>query len=211
MIKKIFIYGSSGHFREQLDWLKESVKIQKNFEIEGIIDDLRKDEDYDSYSKLKIYSSKSISLSKNIFIFIAVGDIKIRKKCTNEFKHFNFYNLIHPSSIISENSVLGKGVCIAPYTLINGNVRIGDFNNFNSHSLVSHDCIIGGNNFFSSFSKLMGNCKIGDDNFIGTNATLLPSVQIENNNLIGANSLVKENFGSNLKVFGTPAKIKVTE
>ena len=38
--------------------------------------------------KLKIYSSKSISLSKNIFIFIAVGDIKIRKKCTNEFKHF---------------------------------------------------------------------------------------------------------------------------
>ena len=132
MIKKIFIYGSSGHFREQLDWLKESVKIQKNFEIEGIIDDLRKDEDYDSYSKLKIYSSKSILLSKNIFIFIAVGDIKIRKKCTNEFKHFNFYNLIHPSSIISENSVLGKGVCIAPYTLINGNVRIGDFNNFNS-------------------------------------------------------------------------------
>ena len=209
MGKKIFIYGSSGHFRDQLEWLKDSVKAKKHIEIAGIIDDLRKDEEYDNYSKLKIYESKSISFSENILIFIAVGDIEIRKKCINEFKKFNFYNLIHPSSIISENSILGKGISVAPFTLINGNSKIGDFNNFNSHSVVSHDCVIGNNNFFSCYSKLMGNCNVGNNNFISTNVTLIPSIEIKDNNFIGANSLLTKNFVSNLKIYGSPAIIKL--
>ena len=74
---------------------------------------------------------------------------------------YNFFTLIHPSSVVSKYAKLGKGITIGPQSVITANVNLGDFNNVNSFSLISHDNILGINNSLSPYVKLLGNCKIG--------------------------------------------------
>jgi sugar O-acyltransferase (sialic acid O-acetyltransferase NeuD family) len=204
MIKKIFFYGSAGHFVEIYQWFKDMVNnTTEQLEFKGVINDI----DQNISGNFKTFKSNQLKYSDDIFIVIAVGDIELRKKCINQFSKFNFLNIIHPSAIIAEDVNLGKGICVAPYSVISAKVEIENFNNINSFSLISHNCTLGKNNFLSSHSKIMGNCKIGENNFIGTNTTIIQNLEIKNNNLLGANTLINKNLGSYKLVFGSPGKI----
>lgn len=198
------MYGSGGHFKEQYSWLVDVLSVNENLQVKGIIDD-KTEKKVDDFSKLKIFKSREIIRNDNLEICICVGNISLRKKAISEFKNFNFFNLIHPSSVISNFTTLGKGISIAPNVVISGNVNIGNYNNFNSNTIISHDVQIGQNNFFAASNKIMGSCKIGSNNFFGAGVSTLPGIHIENNNLIGANSLITKNFSSNYKIVGQPA------
>ena len=146
-MKKIFLYGSSGHFKEQYVWLKDCLIEKKDCQVVGIIDDLSKKEK-DNFSGLKIFKSEKIKFSQDIYIYLAIGNIEVRKKAINYFKNFNFFTLKHPSAIVSSEASLGKGLTISPNVIIAGNPVIGDFNNFNNGSMISHDCTSGISNTF---------------------------------------------------------------
>ena len=207
MIKNIFLYGSSGYFREQYVWLKDCLIEKKNYQVAGIIDDLSKTST-DNFSGLKIFKSEKIKFSQDIYIYLAVGNIEVRKKAINYFKNFNFFTLKHPSAIVSSEASLGKGLTISPNVIIAGNPVIEDFNNFNFGSMMSHDCTSGINNTFSPGVKIMGDCKIGSHNFFGVDSIMLPSTKIEDNNIIGANTTVTKEFKSGVTLVGSPAKMK---
>ena len=208
-MKKIFICGSSGYFRENFVWINDFIKSKslKNYTIKAIIDDDMNNE-VEKFSKLKFISSVSVKPHKDNLIYIAVGNISIRKKIIKKFSKYNFFSLIHPSSVVSKYAKLGKGITIGPQCVVTANANLGDFNNLNSFTQISHDNILGTNNSLSPYVKLMGNCKIGNNNFFGANTTLLPNISLGNLNYIGANSLLTKKFSSNKLIYGSPAKIK---
>ena len=208
-MKKIFICGSSGYFKENFIWINDFIKFKKlkNYTIKGIIDDNINDK-VEKFSKLKFIPSNLVKPHKENLIYIAAGNIKIREKIIKKFLNYNFFTLIHPSSVVSKYAKLGKGITIGPQCVISANANLGDFNNLNSFSLISHDNILGTNNSLSPYVKLMGNCKIGSNNFFGANTTVLPNISLGNLNNIGANSLLTKNFSSNKLIYGSPAKIK---
>lgn len=205
-MKNIFIFGSSGHFKEQFVWLKDMITTSKEkISIKGIIDD-KNPLKIDKLTKLKIFHSKKIINHPDIFIYIAVGSVNVRKVAIKKFKNFNFFSLIHPSAIISELSIIGKGLTISPLCIIAGDAKVGNFNNINTNSIISHDCKIENNNSFGPGTKILGNCKIGNNNFFGGGSLMIPGTRIEDNNIIGANSTITKNFKSGFTIVGSPGK-----
>jgi UDP-N-acetylglucosamine acyltransferase len=65
--------------------------------------------------------------------------------------------MIHPSSVVSEQAIIGQNVEIGPFCYIDGNVEIGDNCKLVSHVVVKGDTKIGKNNTFFQF------CSIGED------------------------------------------------
>jgi sugar O-acyltransferase (sialic acid O-acetyltransferase NeuD family) len=203
-MKNIFLYGGGGYFKEQYVWLKDCLIEKKDYQVAGIIDDLSK-ASTDNFSGLKIFKTKQIKFSQDIYIYLASGDVKVRKKAIDYFKNFNFFTLKHPSAIVSSEATFGKGITISPNVIIAGNPVIGDFNNFNFGSMVSHDCVCEINNTFSPGVKIMGNCKIGNYNFFGADSVMIPFSQIGDKNIIGANATITKKFESGMTLVGSPA------
>ena len=205
-MKKIFIFGSSGYFKEQYYWLVDFLKYNKEkFSIEAIVDDLST-ESFEKHTRIKIIKEKNLSNNKDVYLYLAVAFPNIRKKIIEKFKDFNFLTMLHPNSVVSKGSTFGKSLTISPGTIIAGDAKVGDFNNFNFGTMLSHDCVVGFNNTFSPGTKIMGNCKIGDCNFFGVDSVMVPGKEIKNNNVIGANTTITNNFDSNLTIVGTPGK-----
>ena len=208
-MKKIFICGSSSYFRENFIWLIDFFKYKnlKNYSIKAIIDDNINDK-FEKFSKLKFTPSNLVKPHKDNLIYIAAANINVRKKIIKKFSNYNFFSLIHPSSVVSKFAKLGKGITIGPQSVVTGDAILEDFNNINSFCLISHDNVLGTNNSLSPYVKLLGNCKIGNNNFFGANTTVLPNLNLGNLNYIGANSLLTKKFSSNKLIYGSPAKIK---
>ena len=204
-MKKIVIVGSGGYLKEQYHWLTETLQHDgESFTIKGIISN----ENFgtvEKHTKIKIIKKEKLSYSKEIYLYLAIGQPKLRKKIIEKFKKFNFLTMKHPSSVVSKGATLGKGITISPGTIIAGDAKIGDFNNFNFGTMLSHDCVVGINNSFSPGAKIMGDCKIGNHNFFGVDSVMIPKTKIKNYNVVGANATVTKNFDSNLTIIGTPA------
>ncbi|MBT1450742.1 acyl-ACP--UDP-N-acetylglucosamine O-acyltransferase [Glaciecola sp. XM2] len=92
--------------------------------------------------------------------------------------------MIHPSSVISENAVIGKNVEIGPFCLVGDNVEIGDGCVLKSHVVVKGHTKIGKNNVFFQFCSVGEDCQdkkyagedtyleIGDDNVFRESCTI---------------------------------------
>jgi acetyltransferase EpsM len=208
-MKNFFFIGSGGYFREQFQWFRDFVikKKIKNYNVAGIIDDVNYKAIKDNYSGLKIFKSKDIKYSTDKYLILSIGDPNTRNYFIKKFSKFNFFNLIHPSAIVSTCAKIGKGTIVSPLSIIAGNAVMGDFNNLNFGTMLSHDCNVGANNTFSPGTKIMGHCSIGNNNFFGVDSKMIPSTAILNNNIIGANCTIIDNFKSNSTLVGTPAKL----
>ena len=128
---------------------------------------------------IPVIDEKEITYSEKRYLYIAIGSIDTRIDIIEKFSNYNFYTLIHPSAIISQGAIIGKGCTISPNTIIAGDAKIGDFN-----SMISHDCVTGNNNIFSPGSKILGRCKIGNNNYFGADSIMLPKTEIGNSNKV---------------------------
>lgn len=75
-------------------------------------------------------------------------------------------NEIHPTAIISCTAIIGKGNIIGPYSIIHGNVKIGNNNKIDSHVSIGSDGEI------RDCKDFNGVIKIGDNNIIKESVTI---------------------------------------
>tara|TARA_A100001011_G_C14295529_1_gene838255 strand:+ start:1302 stop:1922 length:621 start_codon:yes stop_codon:yes gene_type:complete len=202
-MKKIIIFGSGGLFKEHYYWINECIRKNNEYKIAAIVS---LENSKKTFFDLPVINENEIRHSSEIYLHIAVGSIEARINIISKYKDYNFYTLKHPSAIISEGAVIGKGCTISPNVVIAGNAKIGNFNLFNFNSSISHDCVSGENNIFSPGTLITGWCKIGDNNDFGSGSIMVPKIKLGNNNIIGANSTLTKDFGNNLTLVGSPAK-----
>lgn len=144
---------------------------------------------------------------KNYQYFIAIGDNKIRTKIFNLLKDsFDLINLIHPKSIISKNSKLGKNIIINAGAIINSNVLIENNCIINTGCIIEHDVQIQKNAHICPGVKIAGSVNIGENVFVGIGSSIINNINIGKNVIVGAGSVVIKNISPNINVAGVPAK-----
>jgi UDP-N-acetylglucosamine acyltransferase len=132
-----------------------------------------------------------------------------------------FTNFIHPTAIIGENVILGKGNTIKAHCIITGNTVIGDNNTFKSFSVIGSEpehkayfgkpnkgVGIGNNNVIREYvtinagcertTIIESNCILLRGSHIGHDSIVNDNVTISCNVLVGGHSIISKNVNLGL-------------
>lgn len=162
----------------------------------------------DHYPEIKYLGNDLINPPYNQNIFIAIGDNKTRNKIfINNFKHNNYFNLIHPKAIISSDITIGLNVLVSAGAIVNAKSKLNNGVIINTGSIIEHECSIGEFAHIAPGAVIAGNVNVGSLSFIGANSVIKQNVTIGKNVTIGAGCVVLEDVPDNSTIVGNPGKI----
>ncbi|QQF52133.1 UDP-N-acetylbacillosamine N-acetyltransferase [Campylobacter fetus] len=189
-MKKIYIYGHSGHGKV----VSEIAKLNGYGEIIFL----------DDASEFKFKKE----LPKHDII-IAIGNARIRHKLQTMVLQngFNVVNLIHPNAAISQSAKFGKGIVVMANAVVNANVILEDGVIINSGAIIDHDCFIGEFAHICPGVSLAGNVSVGKFSWIGIGSCAIQGVKIKNDIMIGAGSVIVKDILIGDKAYGNPCKV----
>ncbi len=138
---------------------------------------------------------------------IAIGDNSLRKKVSDRMNKKIWDIIIHPSSIISKDMVIGEGTVIMAGAIIQTGSRIGKHCIINTGACIDHDCEIGSFAHISPNVSIAGGVCIGEGTHIGIGACVIPGITIGKWVKIGAGAVVIRDIPDFSVAVGNPARI----
>ena len=183
----IVIIGGGGHAKTCIDILK----MNKNFEIVGIIDS--KITPGEEIMGIEVIGDNSIlsKLRKDgvKYAINGVGSVnqpKIRKKIYELLKSHGFElpNLVHPSCSLEPSAIYGEGNQFMMGCNVGSSVIVENNCIINSGAVVSHDCVLRDSCHITPGAILAGSVEIGENSIIGMGSTIYIGLKI------GANAIV---------------------
>lgn len=204
---KLAIVGAGGLGREIESWVSQSPLINE-FSLIGFLDDnsdalLGLDNDYSVVGEINL---ESLEKSQNVIIAIASHKVKTNVFEIEENSSFNIMTYIHNNVILGKHVSLGKGVVLSPSTLVSCNTKIEKGVFINCGSQIGHDVTVGKYSTIMANVDIGGGATIGENVFISTGVIILPGVKIASNVKIGAGSVVVRSIKKEGSYFGNPAK-----
>ncbi len=193
----MWIYGASGHGKVILDCLLASGEI-----VDGFIDD---DPEKKHFQGLPVIRLNSIKL-KGAKIIMGIGENQVRKDLVERL-NVQFGTVIHPSAVVSPNSIVGRGSVVVPQAVINAGSQIGEHCIINTKASVDHDCKLEDYIHIAPGATICGNVAIDSLTWVGAGATIIQDLKIGKNVMIGAGSVVVNDIPDNALVMGIPGKI----
>ncbi|MCV6608461.1 MAG: acetyltransferase [Campylobacterales bacterium] len=199
-MKKLFIYGASGHGKV----VYELAKLN-GYEIVGFIDDA-------SPKYILAYNSISfenfIASHKDCAVALGIGVNDTREKIYNRLLESNIEiaTLIHPTSVISSFSSIENGSVVMAGAVINPDTKIGVGSIINTGTVVDHDCRISDFTHIAPNSSVAGGVSIGKRSFIGIGSCVIQNIEISSDVIVGAGSVVIKNLKESRIYKGNPAK-----
>jgi sugar O-acyltransferase (sialic acid O-acetyltransferase NeuD family) len=194
----INILGIGGHAKVVFDTAKLSGKIIDKFY----------DDNLDTNENIFCGIEVKAPIHSNLkgLGFIAIGDNKTRFNISNRLINVGWQTIIHPTSIISNDVLIGEGSVIMAGVIIQPGTKIGRHCIINTGSVIDHDCIIGDFVHIAPKCALAGGVNIEDGSFIGIGSSIIPGISIGKWTIIGAGSVVINHILDFQKVVGVPAK-----
>jgi sugar O-acyltransferase (sialic acid O-acetyltransferase NeuD family) len=193
----MLIYGASGHGKVIFDCLRASGE-----KIDGFVDD---DPEKTEFLGLPVFRIIDLNL-KNVEVVIGIGENQLRKTIA-ESLNVKFRTVIHPSSVVSPNSVIGNGTVVNTLSAVNSGSTTGKHCIINTMASVDHDCKLGDYVHIAPGAILCGTVTIGSLTWIGAGAVIRENITIGNNVLVGAGSVIVKNIPDNALVIGVPGRI----
>ncbi|GGE41854.1 acetyltransferase [Psychroflexus planctonicus] len=197
-MRKINLFGASGHAKVIIDIIENN-----GFDVGQIFDDNSDINSFIGRNVVSIYSKELLDINTTI---ISIGDNRTRKKIYENLEIKLEKPLIHPSAIVSSNSVIGKGTVIMPNAVVNAGTIIGKNCIINSGAIVEHDCILKDYVHISPSAALAGGVNIGEGAHVGIGAVIIQCVEIGEWSIIGAGAVVSKSLPANCTAVGIPAK-----
>ena len=209
-MENIVLIGGGNQAHYTIDIIEKEDK----YNIVGIIDSIH-DIGSDRFGYKIIGRQENLpELIKEYKIYggvISIGDNWIRNniflQVSSLVPNFNFINAIHPSVVIGNNVILGKGIVAMAGCIFNPKSIIGDFTFFATGAQVEHDCIISDFASISAGSITGGYVKLGKYSALTLGVTVLDRLEIGENTVVGAGSLVIKSLPDNVLAYGIPARI----
>ncbi|MDR2149052.1 MAG: acetyltransferase [Tannerella sp.] len=195
----MYLIGAGGHAKVVIDILRAN-----NIEIEGIYDSNPNCEDLLNIPFLGSEEGKSFDAKP---VIISIGNNQTRKKVASGINDANYVKAIHPSSIISDNVMIGEGTVIMHGAIIQNSGMIGKHVIINTGASVDHDCIIDDFAHISPGVVLCGNVHIGEGSHIGAGAVCIPGIKVGKWCTVGAGAVVTKNIPDYTVAVGTPARV----
>lgn len=119
---------------------------------------------------------------------------------------YDFATVIHSSTTIASDAVIGEGAQIMAGVVIQPGVRIGSDALINTRASVDHDCIVGDHSHVAPGATLSGDVHLGEAVHVGTGATLIQGIHVGDEALIAAGVTVTADVASGVLVSGPQAK-----
>lgn len=207
-MKKLLIIGASLWGREVYDIAKACIDASLDMEIKGFLDDRAGVLDgFKNYPPI-IGSVENYEIQQDDVFICGISDVNYKKKYADiiEAKGGVFTSLIHPTVILGNNAIIGKGCILGAYSNVSCDTKVGDFVTISIRAGMGHDSSIG------DFTHIGGNCSISGLVTIGEYVTMhpgcivVPHRKIGDHSIIGTGSVVLGNVKANTTVFGNPAK-----
>ena len=198
-MKKLIIFGAGGHSKIVNDMAEVC-----GYEVAGFVSPCGKRE----HLGHRVYSSvEEIAHPEDYCFFVARGDNMLRKTIFEAHPDLEYPNMIHPTSIISKYSNIGKGNLLMPYSVVNAFATVGDHCIINTSAIVEHDCKVGSFCHVSVKSVMTGACAIGDGVFLGAGTTMRDGRRVGEWTTVGCGSAVVKDLEPNAVYVGCPARL----
>lgn len=140
-------------------------------------------------------------------VFIAVGNADARKRLMRLYEDRSQPILLHPTSVIASDVVLGKGTVVMAGVVINPGVKLGQGVIINTSSSIDHDCVVGDFSHISIGAHLAGTVLIGESTWLGAGSIISNNISICSNCMIGAGAVVIRDIDQAGTYVGVPAKL----
>ncbi|PHS61902.1 MAG: acetyltransferase [Flavobacterium sp.] len=196
-MKDLILFGAGGHCFAIVELINSSETYLPSL----IYDDNPKQQKILSVPVAK-YKNEDLS---DKYICISIGNNKIRKVISEKLNG-NYPIFIHKSAHIYKSSSVGIGSVILPNTVIDADVKIGDFCIVNNNATVSHNVRINDFVHIAINVAIAGGVEIGEGTLIGAGAIILPEIKIGKWVTIGAGAVVTKDIPDNCTAVGMPAK-----
>lgn len=210
MNESIIFWGALGHAKV----LKDSIR-HKNIKLVALFDN-NSDVKSPFYNVPIYYKNEGFekwysTINNNkIYFAIAIGGDKgkVRMDIHNylENKGLLPYTIIHDSSFIAENVIIGDGSQILAKSAICVDTSIGKECIINTGATVDHECILGDGVHICPGANVAGCVEIKSYSMIGTGAIILPRIKIGKKCIIGAGAVVTKDIPDDTIVVGNPAR-----
>jgi sugar O-acyltransferase (sialic acid O-acetyltransferase NeuD family) len=199
MKSNLSIFGIGGHAKV----LIESA-ILNDFTIDCLYDDDVNKSNL-NFGQYKIIGPIDINFRGSLII--AIGNNKIRKQISDRIAKANWRTIIHPTSIISKEVLIGEGSVIMAGAIIQPDTRIGKHAIINTGVSIDHDCYIGDYVHISPKVALSGDVYVGDGAHIGVGACVIPGIKIGKWATIGAGAVIIKDVPDYAVVVGNPGRL----
>ena len=196
-MKEIILFGAGGHAKVVADLVKCNNKEVKGF--------LCNDETVVEGLHFLGNDCAAESEYANQQFIICVGNNQIRKKIALTHRQLSFVTVVHPSAVVAEDAVIGKGTVVMAGAIINPGAVIGEHCIINSGSIIEHVCWVGDYVHVSPRATLGGTVKVGDSVHIGIGATVKNNITICKDVVIGAGAVVVKDICEEGTYVGIPA------
>lgn len=210
-MKDIVIYGAGGFGREVACLLKRINEKKTTWNFIGFYDDGKEIGSSNEYGAVLGGINELNNVSKPLSVILAIGNPKIVKKIIDRISNplIEFPNIFSPDTVFldSGNITFGKGNIVCGGCFFSCNVKVGNFNVFNSFITVGHDVQMADYNSLMPGVRLSGEVKIGDCNFFGVSSVVLQQIKIGDETVIGANSVIIRKTKDKNTYVGNPACI----
>jgi sugar O-acyltransferase (sialic acid O-acetyltransferase NeuD family) len=207
-LRDLVLVGAGGFGREILAWARHSRGCGTEWRIKGFIDDApdplkNRPAPAPLLGTIKDWAPKS----DQVFV-CAVGVPELREKLTTLLSErgAQFIQLIHSTVVFGNETELGDGVVLCPYSLISSNARVARGAAVNCYSSIDHDAEVGEWSQISCHCDLTAAVRLGKKVFLGSNVAIIPNIRIEDSAYVGAGSVVTRDVPAGAKVVGNPAR-----
>lgn len=190
----MYLYGASGHAKVIIDILRAN-----QIEINGLVDDNPNVQELLGISVLH----QSNGLSPFI---VSIGNNQIRKTIAEQLKT-SFGKAIHPSAIISPNSLIDEGTVVMQGAIVQSCATIGKHCIINTGASVDHECVIEDYVHISPHATLCGNVHVGEGSWVAAGSVVLPGVKIGKWSVIGAGSVVAKDIPDGVLAVGNRCRV----
>lgn len=208
-MKNLILIGAGDWACEVYAWIHDAVQYNSEYIFKGFIDDNLNALSNTNIDKNLLLSTINDYKIKEDDVFICViANTIYREKVVValESKGAKFTNAIHKSVLTFNNVNIGKGIVLAPYTVVSNNTIIGNHVSVNLMCTIGHDVKIGDFCQLSSHCDLTGRSILGDHVVLGSRVTLILSTSVVSNTIIGAGSVVFRKIKNAGTYVGNPAK-----
>lgn len=202
-MREIVLFGAGGHARVVADIVKSN-----NEEVKGFL--CNEAPPSASLHILGNDCAAELKYADKQFI-ICVGNNRIRKNIALAHKRLTYTTAIHPSAVVAEDAVIGKGTVVMAGAIINPGVIIGEHCIINSGAIIEHDCWIGDYAHVSPRAVLGGTVRIGENVHIGIGATVKNNITICKDVVVGAGAVVVKDICEEGIYVGIPARKVISQ
>jgi acetyltransferase EpsM len=208
-MKRVLILGATGNGLFILNMVNQGYSSgYTEYKCVGFINDGINE--YEGYPVLAGFNEMSAILKEEYYFFTALS-VDGRSGRRQFYERLSipverFATFIHPSSFISENVDIGKGVFIGPNVSVNTKTIIEEGARIMPSVSIGSRCKIEKYAFVSVNSCIADNCEIGAGCHIGLSALISEGVSTGDSSLLGMGGFLKKSMGMNEVWVGNPAR-----